>query len=544
MRDQLERLGSNLLGLGLRRLLALGIVGVSVFGAVAFGSYYISRPQFETLYIGLSQQDSSRIGGTLRDAGIAFDISSDGTKIMVPYGETAKARMLLAEKGLPTSASSGYELFDKLGAVGLTSFMQDITRVRALEGEIARSIQTIRGVKAARVHIVMPDLGSFRRARQVPSASVIVATDATGDKAPTAAIQHMVAAAVPSLTPDQVTVMSTDGQLLASGGDSADMAANKLVGLEKTVNEELQENIRRTLVPHLGLNNFEVSVAARLNTDRRQTNETTFDPESRTERSIKSVKENSRSENSGSRSATTVEQNVPGEGGGGAGESGKSQNDRKEDLTNYELSSKVVSTSSNGYKVENLTVAVVVNRKQILSALGANPTQEAIDRQIQELQRIVETAAGADTKRGDRVTVSALDFTEGAAFPPLPEPGIVDVLMRQAGSFVNAAAIIIATFLLVWFGLRPAIQGILDQGPPQITAEATAAMGAGTPLSLEGTVLEGRLPGPDGRQPQIAGEKQIPEISISPSPQQRLDQVVDKFEEQAAAILKQWMKSK
>ena len=89
-----------------------------------------------------------------------------GTAVLVRYGQTAQARMLLAEKGLPSSANAGYELFDKLGSIGLTSFMQEITRVRALEGEIARTIQAMKGVKAARVHIVLPDAGSFRRSRQ------------------------------------------------------------------------------------------------------------------------------------------------------------------------------------------------------------------------------------------------------------------------------------------------------------------------------------------------------------------------------------------
>ena len=326
VRDQFERLGSSLLGLGARKLIALAVVGLTVFAAVAFGSYYLSRPQYEMLYVGLTQQDASRIGGALRDAGIAFDIASDGTKIMVPYGQTARARMLLAEKGLPTSASSGYELFDKLGPVGLTSFMQDITRVRALEGEISRSIQTMRGIKAARVHIVLPDLGSFRRARQMPSASVIVSPEGVGERAPAGAIQHLVAAAVPGLDVEQVTVLSTDGTVLAAGGENVDAAPGKLADLEKTVTTELQENIRKTLIPYLGPSNFEVSVAARLNTDRRQTNETIFDPESRVERSIRSVKETGRAENSGSRATVTVEQNVPGETTGATpGENSKSQ---------------------------------------------------------------------------------------------------------------------------------------------------------------------------------------------------------------------------
>jgi flagellar M-ring protein FliF len=225
---------------------------------------------------------------------------------------------------------------------------------------------------------------------------------------------------------------------------------------------------------------------------------------------------------------------VPGEATGALpGENSKSQNDRKEELSNYELNSKVVSTVSNGYKVENMTVAVVVNRKAMMASLGANATPEVMDRQLKELQAVVENAAGIDAKRGDRVTVTALDFTDAAAFPPLPEPGIVDVLMRQAGSFINAAALIIATFLLVWFGLRPAVQGILDQAPPQIAAEpAPLALEAGTAAGSQ--VLEG-LARPE--QPQL------PEITIGPSPQQKLENIINFYEEQAAALLKQWMKT-
>src|SRR6185503_17462879 len=123
----------------------------------------------------------SRIGAALKEAGIAFDVNSQGTAVLVRYGQTAQARMLLAEKGLPSSASAGYELFDKMGAIGLTSFMQEITRVRALEGEIGRTIQGMKGVRAARVHIVMADTGSFRRSTQQPSASVVIRTDSSGD---------------------------------------------------------------------------------------------------------------------------------------------------------------------------------------------------------------------------------------------------------------------------------------------------------------------------------------------------------------------------
>src|SRR5207344_1654733 len=166
-REQLERLWRSLIALGARRLATLGLVGLVVFATVGLGSYYLSRPQLEVIYTGLSPQDVSRIGAALKEAGITFDVNSQGNTVSVRRGQTAQARMLLAEKGLPTSANAGYELFDKMGSMGLTSFMQEITRVRALEGEIARTIQAMKGVKAARVHIVMPARGSFRR-EQLP----------------------------------------------------------------------------------------------------------------------------------------------------------------------------------------------------------------------------------------------------------------------------------------------------------------------------------------------------------------------------------------
>jgi flagellar M-ring protein FliF len=529
--EQLNAVVRNLRDFGPRRLALMGAVIALVLTVIAVASVYLNRPAYETLYVGLERSDVNQIGLVLGEAGIGFDVASDGTTVLVPSGKTAQARMLLAEKGLPTSASSGYELFDKLGPVGLTSFMQDITRVRALEGEIGRSIQTMRGVKAARVHIVMPDIGSFRRARQAPSASVIVATEGVGDRPPAAAIRHLVAAAVPGLGVEQVTVLSTDGQVLAAGGENVDAAPANMVDLEKSINTELQENIRKTLIPYLGPSNFEVSVAARLNTDKRQTNETIFDPDSRIERSVRSVKENSRSENDGNRAAVTVEQNVPGEQTGALpGDRSKRQNDRKEELTNYELNSKVVSTVSNGYRVENLTIAVVVNRKQLMASLGGQAaTPEAVDRQLKELERVVETSAGVDAKRGDRVTVTALDFmSDGSVLPPLPEPGFVDIVSRETGTIVNALAIVVATFLLVWFGLRPALNALLAQ--PLEPAEAT-------PLAIEGGTREMRPAIADLLEPS-----DIVDLSAALSTQKKLENVVENYESQAAAIMKQWLK--
>ena len=180
---QIERLWANLRGLGVRRLSALGLIGLAVFAATGLAGYYLSRPTMETLYSGLDRDDISAIGAALREAGVPFDVNAESTVVLTPAGQAAAARMILAEKGLPRSGAVGNELYDKLGSLGLTSFMQDVTRLRALEGELARTIQMMRTVKAARVHIVLADEGSFRRERQPSSASVVIRADGGDDRA-------------------------------------------------------------------------------------------------------------------------------------------------------------------------------------------------------------------------------------------------------------------------------------------------------------------------------------------------------------------------
>jgi flagellar M-ring protein FliF len=566
--EQLEKLTAGFLQLGTKKLVALGVIGLMVMAAVGLSSFYLTRPDYDTLYTGLTPQDVSRVGAALREAGIPFDISSDATKVMVHPSQTAEARAMLAEKGLPSSSTGGYELFDKLGTVGLTSFMQEITKVRALEGEISRTVQAMKGVKAARVHIVLPETSSFRQAKQLASASVVIRTETSNSRPLANAIRHLVAAAVPGMTVDQVSVLNTDGTVFAGGNEGDNPAPGKMVDLEKTVSREMQENVRKTLAPYLGFDNFEVSVAARLNLDKRQTNENTFDPDSKVERSVRTVKETGSSQNSNNRTPVGVEQNIPGEqqAAQGTGDQSKRQNERKEDLTNYEISSKTVQTVSEGYRIEALTIAVIVNRKRLAAGLGDNATAEQIQPQIAEIEKLVSSAAGLDSKRGDRVTVSAVDFLQGGALEPVSGPSIVELMLRHTGSVINGAVILAATLLLIWFGLRPAINVLRE-----VPAGGGAALEGGG-LAMDGIGGPGGMGGLPGLgSPDGGGVEPPPFIFNSPpppfvpnfaqygdepaqdlvgdlagpdrTPQKRLEQIVDLNEEQAAAVLKQWVRS-
>lgn len=546
--EQLQNLWSNLLALGTKRLAALGLVGLAVFVSVGFGSFYLSRSDYDTLYAGLTGQDISRIGAVLKEAGIDFDVNAEGTKIMVRREETAQARMLLAEKGLPSSSSAGYELFDKLGPIGLTSFMQEVTRARAIEGELARTIQSMKGIKAARVHIVLPETGSFRRGRQPASASVVIRTESSADASMTQAIRHLVAAAVPGLSIDEISISNADGTVLASAGDAASMAGSRKLDLERTVGKDLTDSVRKTLAPYLGLENFQVNVTASLNIDKRLTNETTFDPDSKVERSLRVVKESGKQENSASRQPVGVEQNVPDQTAEGAGgDQSKRTNDRREDLSNYELNTKTVSTTSEGYRIEGLTIAVVLNRKRLLETLGESATPEAMQAKVKEIERLASTAAGFDGKRGDQISVEAVEFAED----PLANGGfdtasLMGPLIGLATGLIKGLTVLGLVLIVVLFGMRPITRMLVEQRE-QVAGGALAAGDGSMLASEDGDVaaLESST-----STAELLGVKPPPNLieditsDVMRLSQKRLEQMVALDEEQAANILKQWMRER
>lgn len=539
-REQAERLWANIRELGPRRIAALAFIGVAVLMLVGAGTWYLSRPDRQVLYAGLDPQDVTRIGSVLKDSGVPFDVSPDGTAVLVDYGDTASARMLLAERGLPQSETAGYELFDELGSFGLTSFMQEVTRVRALEGELARTIQTMDGVTAARVHIVMSDRGSFRRAEQPASASVVIRTERVDDTSAAQAIRLLVAAAIPGMQVDNVTVLNTDGVVLASGEDPASAASGRLARLQTTVDGEIEENIRKTLIPYLGLDNFTVSVASRLNTDRTRESATIFDPDSRVERSVRSIRETEESRNRSSEVPTTVQQNIPQEElpeEGGADSSEKSE--RREDLTNFEISSRTVETTSDGFQIERLTIAVLVNQARLLQNAGDGQGAVPVDRQLLDIEALVRSAAGFDEARGDEITLAAVGFAAGVGdLQPVPPPGLGEIVLRQLGTVINALTILILAVLLIWFGLRPALRTILDR--PREDGEDLPEVVEAAPLApeLEDAAAGATAIGADGEDVNLIEDltKQIDR-----SAQRRLEQLIEYDEEQAAMLLKQWL---
>ncbi|MFS8114817.1 flagellar basal-body MS-ring/collar protein FliF [Rhizobium jaguaris] len=549
--NQLVPLFRNLQNLGRTRLLIMAGVGVVSMALILFAALYVNKPAQETLYVGLDATDLNQISIALAEANINFQVGSDGTSLTVPAGMTGKARLLLAERGLPNSTNAGYELFDNVGSLGLTSFMQEVTRVRALEGEIARTITSITGISAARVHIVMQDVGNFRKADQKPTASVMIRANAEAARKSAQAIRHLVASAVPGLEVEDVTILDSTGQLLASGDDPSNGALNRNLGIVQNVQDEVESNIDKALAPFLGMDNFRSSVTAQLNTDSQQVQETTYDPDSKVERSVRTTKEAQKSQQRQSDTAATVEQNIPQAApqAGGNGPTSNDQSDKREEQTNYEINSKTTATTRNSYRVEKLSVAVVVNKGRIAQMVGQPADQAKIDAYIAEMQKIVTTAAGVDSGRGDVVTVTAMDFLDNQLLDDSSSGfSIMDMLSRNMAGIINSAAFVAVAFLIVWMGFRPLIRSLgggaaggaalpeaagleLPDFAPAVGGPGAALMdGFGSDFGFDSTddlLTMGEDGGTFNRR-------------VKEGPERRLSRMVEISEERAAKILRKW----
>jgi len=553
--NQLVQIFKNFSSLGRNRLLALAGVGVVSVVLILAAAFLVNKPAQETLYVGLDTPDLNQISIALAEANIGFQVGTDGSSITVPAGMTGKARLLLAERGLPNSANAGYELFDNVGSLGLTSFMQEVTRVRALEGEIGRTIQSISGITAARVHIVMPEVGNFRKAEQKPTASVMIRASVAAGRTAATSIRHLVASAVPGLDVADVTILDSAGQLLASGDEASNSSLNRSLNIVQNVQGEVETNIDKALAPFLGMDNFRSSVTAELNTDSQQIQETVYDPESKVERSIRTTKEASQSLQKQSDNATTVEQNIPQaapDSGGPNGPESQDKSDKKEEQTNYEINSKTTATTRNSYKIEKLSVAVVVNKGRIAQMVGEPADQAKIDAYLAEMQKIVASAAGINNNRGDMVTVTAMDFLENQL---LEETGggvrVMDMLSRNLAGIINSLAFVAVAFLVVWMGVRPMIRSVTGNGAAVIgdtSPESTGlelpdfapAGGVGTGAALMDGF--GSDFGFDSTEDLLSLGDDDGNFNrrVKEGPERKLARMVEINEERAAKILRKW----
>src|ERR1700744_472472 len=295
----------------------------------------ISEPAKTILYAGLEPRDAAAVTAKLDAMNVPYDAKGDGGTILVPADEVTKLRMELAAENLP-AAGTGYEIFDKTDSFGTSAFVQNINQLRALEGELARSIQTIDGIDSVRVHLVIPERQIFAREDQSPSASVVVKNEGRMNHGEVIAIQHLVAAAVAGLQPERVALIDDQGTLLAGGDDKSGPDAGAADEEQHTADleDKLRQRVEGIVASVVGDGHVRVQVAADMNYDHTSTTSETFDPDSKVVRSTSTTEQNSSDTGSGNNGAVSVANALPNAQSNSGTDSSKSSSGSTQETTN------------------------------------------------------------------------------------------------------------------------------------------------------------------------------------------------------------------
>ncbi len=512
--------------LGRSRLIALGVVGALVFAGVVAAPIVLTRPDMAPLYANLDDQEAGKVVAALEQMGARHVVSGDGA-ILVQADQAARWRMALAEQGLPRAGGLGYELFDEQRTLGLTTFMQRINRTRALEGELARSILALEGVEGARVHLVLPERDAFTREPAAPTASVVVRTQTAGalsaDHA--AAIRHLVAAAVPRLAPDAVTVLDAAHGVVSAPRGGAAASAAAAGDARRQVEADLRLAVERMLTPVLGAGNIRVEIAAELVTAREVIREQTFDPRGGALRSEQTVEASDDSRESDETGAVTIEQNLPEPNLNETGESSAaSSSERVEQTRNYEVSSLTRERVLEPGDVKRVAAAVIVNAAAPgLTVSGADGEGAgALDAAaLARIEELVRAAVGFTPARGDVVRVDALPFTDAPLTVTNQPLSPTELVATHLDDTVKWTAVMIIGGLVVLFVLRPAMNRVLD-----VREEATElAQTSLTPLGRVAAAGDSD----DAEDPVEGAEDGDSAIKALPSPtiEDTLDRMMD-----------------
>ena len=402
--------------LGPMRLAIMGGVVLGLIGFLVFFGTKLSTPSMTTLYNELAQSDAAGIVQELESRNIPFKISQNGTQIAVPAERVMQLRLELAQQGLPSGGSVGYELFDDTDTLGSTNFMQNVNLVRALEGELARTISSIGTVKKARVHLVMPRRELFSREKQEPSASVVLQMrgPARLTNEQVAAVQHLVASAVPQLTPNRISIVDNKGSLLSSGFASSDPVAGRQAKVDERRNRlegEMARTIEELLEKTVGFARVRAEVSLDMNFDRVSTQTEEYNPDGQVVRSTNSVEETANSKDSEGEPPISVGTNLPDPNLGTGDTASRTENqNRTEETTNFEISKTVTNHIREGGEIEKLSVAVLVDEVQLLNEDGELISQKRTEEEMRLLATLVRGAIGFDEDRGDKVELIQMKF--------------------------------------------------------------------------------------------------------------------------------------
>jgi flagellar M-ring protein FliF len=525
---------------GLGRLAAFAGIGVGI--AAALGALFMNmgRPN-ALLYSNLDLKEAGEITRALDQANIRYEAKGDGSTLMVARDEVATTRLLLSGKGLPTAGSVGYEIFDQTGVVGQTDFVQQLNRQRALEGELARTIQGLEGVTSARVHLVLPKKELFEDEIQQASASVSIAV---GAREPTPdqvrAIQNLVAGAVPNMKPDRVTVVDQHAKTLSGGSEGDAMAAD---GRKSAVEARVAKTVKTLVEGVVGPGKARVNVTADLDLSQVTIQQETFDPDGQVVRSETTSEENANENQPSQSGAVTAAANIPGAPPNAEGNV-NSASGRTGTTTNYDISKTVRTEVKEPGQVKRLSVAVAVDGLTAPAGKdgkpGAYTARSAAE--MQRIEQLVRTAVGFDAQRGDQVTVINVQFpgadTGGGVVTANPLMGFDKNDIMQ---IVQWVILLIVALLTIFFVVRPLFNG--SAGPRTgVTRLVTAADGQQMMLPMDPSTGDPlALPGPN--QSEMEQRIAIAKIEgqVKASSIKRVAEFVETHPEESVALLRTWL---
>jgi flagellar M-ring protein FliF len=543
----LSQLLAALQKFGIGRLVALLGIAAGVAAALVAVSMNLGEPK-ALLYANLDIKEAGSITQALDQAGVKYEVKGDGSTIMVPRDRVASTRLMLSSKGLPTAGSVGYEIFDNSNALGQTDFVQQLNRQRALEGELARTIQGLDGVTSVRVHLVLPERELFEEEAEQPSASVNIHV---GGREPgpeqVRAIQNLVAGAVPSLKPDRVTVVDQHAKTLSGGeqGLAAESDSRK-----SDVEQRISKQVKQLVEGVVGAGRARVNITADLQLAQVTVQQETYDPDGQVVRSETTNDEKSSQREPDSNGQASVSNNVPG-GPGSDDDEKASTSGQEEATTNYEISRTTRTEVQAPGEVKRLSVAVAVDGTTAVGKdgkPGAYTPRSA--EEMQQIEQLVRSAVGFNQQRGDQITVVNVRFPAAndqqgvTAANPLMGFDKNDV-MRVA----ELAVLLVMAILMILFIVKPLLSGGKGGagGVPMLAAPATrvAATTDGQPLQLAVDPLTGQLalPGPTGGGSEIEHRMDIARIEgqVKVSSVKRVAEFVERHPDESVAILRNWL---
>jgi flagellar M-ring protein FliF len=451
------------------------LVTIGLFGMW----FWAGDIDFQPVYTNLSPEDASEIIEKLKEQKIPFQLVGNGTGIMVAADRVYEVRLAMAGSGIPRGGSVGFELFDET-KFGTTEFVQKLNYQRALQGELARTIQQFREVESARVMIVMPKESVFIEESRPTSASVLLKTRSQLSRDKVGAVVHLVSSAVEDLTPDRVTVVDSTGKVLATGipeEEAPGVLANKQLEYKMTFERNLARRIQTMLERIVGDGKAIVRVSADLDFNRVNLDEEIYDPEGQVIRSRQNTTESSDKKSAPKGAASSV--NPIAAGGAGTTKETSDVSQRKDETVNYEINRTIRRTTQPIGKMKRLSVAAVLDgRYETVTAEDGTKARKFIARSSEELEqfvKIVKKAMGFNADREDQVSVESFPFDYMTDMEPARQVGYDwEVFLKQYGRGLVNVLLIVLVFLFI---VRPVVKefkqssGTGEPSPAQLTKD-------------------------------------------------------------------------